>query len=304
MKKYLRMAAISVILAMMITGCGKDGDSSEGTTEVVTENNQYEDLTDKLNALSDEITDLVAKAEPLHEQGKLATDKYTAIQGLSATLEEIGTEGNSENTLKYNELKKQVEDLSYDVSAAENPQELNEDTALTSLMDCIEEAEPVFTAANEQGKLPDDRFAEFKAYKAEVQGYIDGTKEKGDNITQRLSDIRSDITTMASQAEADNELIDKLLASPVTVGDKAELEELIDNYLMLQDEVQTKISSGELEEKDLTDLMTIGVKVVELKEALQTGNITEETKDSMAAVSAELKTFAESVGSDLAERFN
>lgn len=305
MKKYLRLAAAAVVLSMTLAGCGGDDSSSETTTgETTSQTEEYEDLTDKLNELSNEIIDLAAKAEPLHEQGKLDSDKYAAIQQLSTTLEDIGTEGNSENMLKYNELKKQVDELTYDVNAAENPQGLDEDTALTSLMECIEEAEPVLTSANEQGKLPDDRLAEFEAYKTEVQGYIDGTTERGDNLTDRLAEIRSDITTMASQAEADNELIDKLIASPVTVDDKAHLEELIDNYLMLQDEVQNKVNAGELEESKLTELMTTGVKVAELKEALQSGNITEETKESMTSVSAELKTFAEGIGSSLAESFN
>ena len=190
MKKYFRLAAAAVVLSIVLTGCGNDGSSSETTTsETITQTGEYEDLTDKLNELSNEIIDLAAKAEPLHEQGKLDSDKYAAIQQLSTTLEDIGTEGNSENTLKYNELKKRVDELTYDVNAAENPQELDEDTALTSLMECIEEAEPVLTSANEQGKLlccapGTPLFKRFKAVYDEQDGpvHLSSTYVNAENV--------------------------------------------------------------------------------------------------------------------------
>ncbi|GEM_PF-6546082 len=297
MKRYIKIAVAALVLAMTFTGCkgGKD-DQRQGTV-------QAEDISDKLTALGDEITELEKKAEEIYGQGKLSDDKYNAVMQLNARLAAIGSDGTNENMLKYNELKKLVDELKYDVSAAENPQETDNITALNSLMDCIDDVESALKTANEQGRLPDDRFALFNDYKAEVKGYIDGTNEWPDNLSDRLSEIRSDITTMASQAEADNTTIDKLLAEPVKVEDNTKLEELISNYIELQNEVQEKVNNGELPESKLTELMITGVKVAQVKEALQTGNITEQTKQIMQECSTELKVYAEGIGSSSAQYF-
>lgn len=298
MKRYIKIAATALVLAMAFTGCKGGSDNSRtGTIQ------NFEDISDKLAALGDEITELEKKAEELHGQGLLSDDKYNAVMQLQSRLDAIGSDGTNENILLYNELNKLVEELKYDISAAENPQETDNNTALNSLMDCIDEVEPALTAANEQGKLPDERLAAFNDYKAEVQGYIDGTKERGGNLLERLNEIRSDITTMASQSEADNTTIDKLLAEPVTVEDNTKLEELISNYIELQNEVKEKVESGELSESRMAELMTTGVKVAQVKEALQTGNITEETRQTMQECNTELKAYAESIGSKSAQYF-
>ncbi len=298
MKRFLRGILVVLALSMTLSGCGGD---KEKNTEV--ESTQSV-LKPKLDALGTEISYLEEKAETLYEEGKLDEEKYNTVMGLMSRFQEIGSEDTQENELKYNELKKLVDDLKYDLSAAEDPVATDEQTALTSLMDSINEVEPVLMTANEKGIFPDERLELFNEYRLEVQGYIDGTREKGDNLTLRLSEIRSDITTMASQAEASNETIDNLLAQPVTVEDNTKLEELISNYLELQEEVSQKVENNELDESKLTELITIGIDVANVKEALQTGNITEETKQTMEKCNTELKAFAEGIGSPTAENFN
>ncbi len=295
MKRYLRAAIVIIALAMAASGCGKGKNNNPAQN--------YEDISAQLTNLADDIAALEEKAEQLHSAGKLDDDKYNTVMGLKARLAEIGSEGTKENKLKYNELKKIADELKYSLSALDNPQAADEEAALNSLIVCIEEVEPVIKSANEKGSLPDDRLALFNEYKAEVQGYINGTREKGEGLTERLAEIRSDITTIASQAEADNETIDKLLAQPVTVEDNTKLEELISNYIDLQNEVSEKVANNELEESKLNELMTIGVKVAAVKEALHSGNVTDETRQTMTECNKELKEYAEGIGSDSAQYF-
>lgn len=298
MKRYIAivLAVLAVGMTMPMSGC-------KGNNESKIEAQQDPEMAAQLEQLKERIDALTAKADELYGDGRLDEEKYQAVKRLSENLADIGSEATNENRLKLNELTKQVNDLEYDLSAIEDPQQTDVSTALTSLMDCITELEPTITSAHTDGKLPDDRFAQFNEYKAEVQGYIDGTKEKDENISERLAEIRSDVTTMASQAEADNEVIDKLLAKPVTVQDSTQLEELVSSYIELQDEVMKKVENKELTEAKLNELLTTGVKVAQVKEALRTGNITDETRQTMQECNTELKVFAESIGSKTAENF-
>ena len=302
MKKYIRVMIAALAVTMAASGCGKNGGSKQGgesTTEVAS----YDDMTPKLDELKAEIDALKEQAEKLHSEGKLDDEKYNAVMGLDERFNAIGKKEDSENKLKYNELKQYVEELKYSLSAAEDPQKTDNMKAATSLMERINEVEPAIKGANESGKLSNERLAQFNSYKEEVQGYIDGTREQNESTLQRLADIRSDITTMASQAEVNNAEIDKLLAEPATVEDNTKLEELVSNYIDLQNEVTEKVNNKELTEDKLTELMTIGVKVAKVKEALSTGDITEETRNIMTECNKELKTYAEGIGSSSAEYF-
>lgn len=302
MKKYIKTAALLLAAAMCFTACKGGSEGETSGTEAQTEETG-EDITDKLKELEQLIADLEMRAEPLYKEGKLDEDKYNTIMSLKDSLKDIGNVGTRENMIKYNSLKTLIDDMTYSVNAAESPEETDNKMALESLMKCIEDIEPTLNSARDRGVFPDDRLNTFNDYKAEVQGYIDGTREKGESLTERLSAIRSDITTMATQAEASNETIDKLNAQPVTVEDNLKLEELVSNYLELQDEVQKKVNSNELPENKLTELMTTGIKVAQVKEALRTGNVTEETKTTLAECNTELKAFAEGIGSDKAQYF-
>lgn len=302
MKKHIKTAVVLLALTMCFTACkGGDGEKT-GTHETQTEETG-EDITDKLKELEQPIADLEKRAEALYKEGKLDEDKYNSVMSLKTSLADIGSVGTKENMIKYNTLKTLIDDLTYGLNAAENPVETDNQMALDSLMECINDIEPTLNSAADRGVLPKDRLQTFNNYKAEVQGYIDGTRENGEDLTERLSAIRSDITTMASQAEASNDTIDKLNAQPVTVEDNMKLEELVSNYLELQDEVQKKVNSKELPENKLTELMVTGVKVAQVKEALRTGNVTEETRTIMTECNTELKAFAEGIGSDKAQYF-
>lgn len=298
MKRYIAiaLAVLAVGITMPMSGCK---DNNESKIEV----KQDPEMAAQLEKLKERIDTLTKKADELYGDGRLDEEKYQAVKRLSETLAGIGSEATKENRLKLNELTRQVDDLEYDLSAIDDPKQTDVDTALTSLMDCINEAESAITSAHTDGRLPDDRFAQFNEYKAEVQGYIDGTKEKDENISERLAEIRSDVTTMASQAEADNEIIDKLLAKPVTVQDSAQLEELVSSYIELQDEVKTRVENKELTEDKFNELLIMGVKVAQVKEALRSGNITDETRQTMQECNTELKAYAESIGSKTAENF-
>ena len=303
MKKYIRITAAALALMLAVSGCGDNKSNNEEKEPAVQEDSRQDMLADRLDELGADITSLKQRAEECYDKGLIDEDKYNEIMQLDDMLADIGSDGTDENILKYNQLKNLIDELKYDLSAAEDPHKTDEDTALTSLMECIEQSEESIVGAHDRGVLPDDRFELFNQYKAEVKGYIDGTAERGDALLDRLAEIRSDITTMASQSEADNETIDKLLEEPVTVEDNTELEELVSNYLELQSEVQDKVDGGELPEDKLVELLNIGIDVVKVKEALQTGDITDETRQTMRDSSAKLKTYAEGIGSDKAQYF-
>lgn len=305
MKRYMKTAVLLLAITLCFSGCkgGSGSGGGENSSSETQAQETGEDITDKLKELEQPIADLEKRAEPLHKEGKLDEDKYNTVMSLKGYLAEIGNVGTRENMIKYNSLKTLIDEMTYALDAAEDPVKTDNTMALNSLMDCINEIEPTLNSARDRGVFPEDRLKTFNDYKAEVQGYIDGTREQGENLTERLDAIRSDITTMASQAEASNKTIDKLNARPVTVEDNTKLEELVSNYLELQNEVQGKVNSGELEESKLTELMTTGIKVAQVKEALRTGDVTDETRKTMTECNTELKAFAEGIGSDKAQDF-
>lgn len=313
--KYISLAVAAMLTVATLGGCNGASNVSEESTTAQTESTteqadkdaesgDTEDISDKLEVLKADIDYLVERSDMVYKQGNLSEDKYNAIQELTARFEDIGSEGTDENMLKYNELKKSVEELKYDVSAAEDPEETDTMTAIKGLQTSIGDAEEAITKAHTDGKLSDDRYNEYLEYKSEVDGYADGTRERVDNFNDRLSEIRSAVSDIATEAEAEDEIVNEIKADPVTIEDNMALEELISNYLELQDETQKRYNAGELTEEQFKKLMLSGVDVVKIKEALSTGNITQETKELTVKVKADLKAFAESVGSDKAQYFD
>lgn len=303
MKKYIKTALVLLAVTMCFTGCGGDKDKDKQPNNMQVEETG-EDISEQLKELEVKIGELETRAEELHKDGKIDDELYNKVMSLRKNFEQIGNKGTQENMVRYNTLTNHVKDLTFSLDGAEDPVETDNKSALESLKKCLDDVEPTLISAKDRGVFPADRMEVFNGYKAEVQGYIDGTKPMDEKTTERLAAIRSDVTTMATQAEASNTTIDKLNAEPVTVEDNLKLEELVSSYLDLQDEVQAKVNSKELPEEKLTELMTTGVKVVQVKEALRTGEVTQETKATMEECKTKLKAFAEGIGSDLAQNFS
>jgi hypothetical protein len=304
MKRFLINTLLILAVATAAVGCsGNNGDNgTEATTETEISTTESDfDRSEDIQELSDKISDLVARAEPLQNQGKLDEDKYLAVVNLQVQCGALRDIKNSEEfELQYNSILTSLERLTYDVSAAEDPDKTDSETAIKSLMSCITELEPTLTEANSAGRFPSDRLEDFNAYKAEVQGYADGTSQPVDG---RLEEIRSDIGTMASQAEASNEVIDKINGSPVSVEDNNEVDEFVTNSSALLKEFDTKYTSGEVSEEVYLEFLQTAVNVAKVNEAIDTGTITDETRQLMKDTKAELKKYAQSIGSDLADKF-
>jgi hypothetical protein len=305
MKRFLINTAVIALIFAMATGCSGNKNTSDGTepttaTEITT-SVAGEDRSAKIQELSDKISDLVAKAEPLNNQGKLDEEIYLKVVNMQVECGELkNIEDDSEFELKYNALVTSYERLSYDVSAVEDPDGTDEQTAIKSLMSCITELEPTLTEANSKGSFPDDRLADFNAYKTEVEGYSNGTAQPA---AGRLDEIRSDIGTMASQAEASNEVIDKINGSPVSVEDNNEVDEFVANSSALLKEVDEKYTKGEITEDSYMEFLQTAINVAKVNEAIDTGTITDETRQLMKDTKTELKKYAQSIGSELADKF-
>jgi hypothetical protein len=241
MKRFLINTLLILAIATAVAGCSgnNDNNGTEATTETEISTTESDfDRSEDIQELSDKISDLVARAEPLQNQGKIDEDKYLAVVNLQVqcgALRDI--KDNEEFELQYNAILVSLERLTYDVSAAEDPDKTDSETAIKSLMSCITELEPTLTEANADGRFPADRLEDFNAYKNEVQGYADGTSQPADG---RLDEIRSDIGTMASQAEASNDVIDKINGSPVSVEDNNEVDEFVTNSSALLKEFDAK----------------------------------------------------------------
>lgn len=314
MKRLSRLLCI-ILCLFLLAGCGE-------------KRKAHQAIADRLNEMSDEITNLMMASDEYYEQGAISDDLHDRITDLQTDLTEI------------TDMFNVTDDYDKDEIFSENMMTLNDniikcrdelesamgeiaDTAVyaKNLLESAKAMESAVNSAAQKGTIDSKKVEEYKGYCSELEGMTD---KSSDNIAikSRLLTIRQELAVLASQVSADNSVIDKLSGdrdkdaelekdnnAAANSNSKSENKEntdvtaIIEAYTMLQNEASRKVELGDLTSDEYTELLNLGVQVAEIKEAKENKESDSAIKAKINEVKPGLYKIASKIGSSTAEQF-
>ncbi|MBQ6554367.1 MAG: hypothetical protein IJL89_03950 [Firmicutes bacterium] len=221
MKKRILAGALALI---MLAGCG--GKADEETVAAI---------QSRITAVDTEIGAMYGKVDDMYQTGRMDDELYNRFTELDERADELlGEAVTAKNASKMEERVKSLEDeLAGCKQAIDELNEKDDDSLATDLVVvsfAVEEQEKLMKRALENGKITQEKMDEFLALKERVEKFNRTEDLKYDNKFKRdFGEIRQQLTTLASEAGADNALIDRLMGSETQQGETAENTEKTEN---------------------------------------------------------------------------
>lgn len=324
-----------VLVLAMLAGCGGKADKEK-----------VEAIQARITAVDTEISAMYGKVDDMYQTGRMDDDLYERFTELDERADElIGEAVTAKNASEMEERIKALEDdfasckQAIDEINAKDDDSLASDLVVVSF--AVEEQEKLMKRALESGKITQEKMDEFLELKERVDKFNSTETLQYDNKFKKdFGEIRQRLTTLASEAGADNALIDRLMGSETqpaadentestaetgketapeakTVEPETEVitqpqaayalpadaEELNRNYLDFQNFMLEKQKAGEVSDSDLMGLIKLGIELSYLKEAIEKDGVTENNTYTSQDIRQRLYDKAVEFGYDKAEVF-
>lgn len=315
MKKFISLCLSGLLVVACLTACGVDKEA-------------LSDVTTRLTNLDTKVSSMYGKIEDMHSTGKMSEDLYmqfmefdqeiddtlSQAEGLSPDLDKL--------SLTTTDLENRMESFEYALEMLGSVNSETLDRELLELKQACTELGEIMEIALSEGKIAQDRMDEFYSTQKRVEKYLtmadlEYSTEVGDDIEE----IRSILSVMASEVNADNSLIDRLVDSSdfnyngeeaeqteaKESGEKQPLSEevqgLITNYLGFQEFIVAGSSDGAVDEETVSAVLNCGVQLTYLKEAVEKDGVTENNTVRADNIKSELYDLAVKVNYQQADLF-
>lgn len=173
-----------------------------------------------------------------------------------------------------------------------------------------------------KGYVDQARMDEYKSI-CERLDQIINNPEDTEEIKSELDLIKNNITVMASQCAAPNDVVDSLISvngENVTVESRSENEnvsekteelkplsndmtQLIDDYTLLQNEASQNVDKGEISEEDYMTLIKDGTNLAALKEEMELKGESDDLNKRIGECKNRIHDIAVKMGSELSSKF-
>lgn len=173
-----------------------------------------------------------------------------------------------------------------------------------------------------KGYVDQARMDEYKSI-CERLDQIINNPEDTEEIKSELDIIKNNITVMASQSAAPNEIVDSLVrvnGENVTVESNTENEnvsekskepkplsndmtQLIDDYTLLQNEASQNVDKGKISEDDYMTLIKDGTNLAALKEEMEKNGESDDLNKRIGECKNRIHDIAVKMGSELSSKF-
>lgn len=318
MKKILSIGFLCTFLVCALTGCGVDKE-------------KLASINSRLTQLDTKASSMYGKIEDMHSTGKISEDVYMnfmefdmGIDDAMAMAEEKKPDMD-ELESKTTALESKLKSFEDAFESLSNSNAENLDRELLELKQACVELGELMERALENGKITQTRMDEFTATKKRIEKYLSMVDlEYSDKVGEDISDIRSTLSVMASEVNADNNLIDRLIDSSAfnynkednseqttTVENSVEkqplsqdIEELINNYLAFQEFAVNAHTNGTIDDSKINEVLSCGVQLTYLKEAVEQDGVTENNKLRADTIKSDIYKLANELSYDKAESFN
>lgn len=316
MKKILILLLAVFVIIAAFTGCSK------------------EDYTEEIQSFIDElcvkVESLSSDADETYKNGVISEDLYTQIKALemkfneNKNLFESEEESNNSKILKAlkecketaDELQKQIDSVYEDYDEVRNYgfELLNNARILSEYME----------AGLTKGYINQATMDEF----TDIRSRLEQITEKqfpDESVKAELDDLKERLAVMSSQCAASNEVVDLFIdkegdISQGNISNDTEtsdlqssndtenpldndMQEVIDNFTLLQNEASQNFDKGIISEEDYMTLIKKGTKLAELKEEIEKNGVSNSTNKKLSECKKEIYDIAVKVGSSLAEKF-
>ncbi len=221
MKKRFLAGALAL---MLLVGCGGKADEEKAA-----------ELQSRLTAIDTEISSMYGRVDDMYQTGRMDDDTYSLFTEIDERADELMGEGvNAKNASKMEEKITALEGdfakcrTAIDALTEQANDSLASDLVVVSF--AVEEQEKLMNRALESGKITQEKMNEFLELKERVNVF-NRTEDLqyDDKFRKDFGEIRQKLTTLASEAGADNALIDRLMgssaASPEQTGTTASVDE-------------------------------------------------------------------------------
>lgn len=224
--------------------------------------------------------------------------------------------------------KKAPEETGNEKTASEILNESMTAAAVSELDTLSQQLKPLMETALKNGAIDQTRYDEFAHYIKRIND-IKLSGGNSDQVKKELQKIKENMAAMASQVSASNELIDQLV-KPETAFKTEETEAQENNsqengsqensgketlslaervnkssssYILFQNECSRRVDLGEIAQDDYMDIVSYGIKLAELKEKTDAGQVNDELENELKSLKTDIHTAAVNVNSALASEF-
>ncbi len=292
MKRFLILGMTLAMSLCFITGCG----TSDKVNTTIQEN---------ISKLDDDLTNLEATVEDLYQEGIATDEMKKEVDNLQEALSEARDvfaatpdgEKNTDISGKLIDITSKTEKLESQVQEALGGIADVGDYAKALKKSASEVEKAVKTAVN-SGKMDKEKLAECQTAVDKLKDISDNPEETTLNKAELLK-IREKLLVLASEAGADNEVMDNLSKnekSAVQPTVKSEdLNGLVNAYTNLQNTASQLYEKGGITEKQYIEILNLGVEVSQLQEKANDGEKEDTVNSSAKKLSAEVEELTDKI---------
>lgn len=299
MKKWFTVLLL-IVMAFSLTACGK----------------HKEEIETMISQMQAQMESLSSDAEEMYGEGAITKEVYSQAMTLvmkfndnKNSFEELKSKAGYGNDSKiFDELKecqKEFETLRADFDAvyASYDGVKEEIVALQNEVIAFEE---YVNSALKAGRIDNSVVTRYNEICEEIERYTTMLFPSG-GVVENINALKSELAVMASRCAAPNDVVDEFVAEPITEAVTAEAEkadtsktpltidELINSYVQLQNEVSKKVERGTMTDDEYKHVVELGNTLNAIKESGDSAKMNE--------VKAELHSIAQKYSLDMAKDF-
>lgn len=319
MKRFLGLFTAGILLVGCLTACGVDKEA-------------LADINARLTQLDTKASSMYGKIEDMYSTGKITEDIYMEFMNFDKGIDEAIVLSEEKRPdmdalqLKTSDLESKLKSFETALEMLSESNAENLDRELLELKQAAVELGEIMAKAVEAGKITQARMDEFTANQNKIEKYLSMVDlEYSDKVAEDIADIRSTLSVMASEVNADNNLIDRLVDnsafnynneenSQETTGAVAEatsekkplsqdVEALINNYLAFQEFAVNAHTNGVIDDAKINEVLSCGVQLTYLKEAVEQDGVTENNTMRANNIKADIYELAKAMSYDKADLF-